>query len=208
MVQSWTTVPCYDLTADAGVDALVELRSRLNASADRKTAVHDLLIRAVALALNEFEILTGTWTAEGVQIPANYGIGLAVATPHGLVAPVVRNARDLGLAEIARRSAALIDKARNARLEPDDLTGACATISNLGMFGIDHFRPIVIPGQGSILGVGRTRHVAAVADGKILPSRVMSLTLAVDHRLADGDYAARFLGAIKDLLEQPQRLSD
>jgi pyruvate dehydrogenase E2 component (dihydrolipoamide acetyltransferase) len=153
-------------------------------------------------------VLTGKWLVEGVQIPDNYGIGLAVATPEGLVAPVVRNMRGLSLPEIAERSAALIDKAQNARLEPDDLAGACTTVSNLGMFGIDNFRPIVIPGQGSILGVGRMRRVAVVADGEIAPRSVMSLTLAVDHRLADGDYAARFLGEIKDLLEQPQRLSD
>jgi pyruvate dehydrogenase E2 component (dihydrolipoamide acetyltransferase) len=134
---------------------------------------------------------------------------LAIDIPDGVVAPAIKNVTDMSLNEIAAASAAIVDKAQSGKLDPDDLEDACITISNLGAFGADRFIPIVIPGQCSILGIGKITDTLLPEEtghhheGKpeILVRKIMAMTLSVDHRIANGSYAARFLDFARKQLE-------
>ena len=151
-------------------------------------------------------MLSGQLTEQGIAIPENVGIGLAVALDSGLVAPMVHEVTTMTLSQIAAKTADLVSRARVNKLLPDELTGGCITISNLGMMGVDRFCPIVIPGQTSIIGVGRIKEMPFVDQGELRLEKTMSLTISADHRVVDGAYAARFITAIKRELEDPQGL--
>ena len=206
MLISRQTIPCFDLTIEIRMDKLMILLKEHKLRSKNTISIHDTLIKASSIALNEYPILTGKWTDEGILIADNICIGLAVALDDGLVAPVVKKVNNRSLIQIASQTHDLIQKARAGQLKPDDLTDACITISNLGMLGIDAFTPIVIPGQSSIIGIGMIKETPVINDGKVIPVKIMNLTLSVDHRLTDGAYAARFLGLIKDSLENPEQL--
>lgn len=206
MLLSKQTIPCFELTVEVQVDSLVELRERINNSNDTKAGLHDLLIFAAARALNDYPIMTGQWTEQGTVVPEEFGIGLAVGVSDGVVAPVIRNVKNMTLARVADESSNLIDKAKASKLTPEELSGACLTISSLGMLGIESFTPIVIPGQGSIIGVGKIKEAIMVQNGTFSFGSLMKLTICVDHRLTDGEYAARFLETVKDYLEEPETM--
>ena len=206
MLISRQTIPCFDLTIEIRMDKLMILLKEHKLRSKNTISIHDTLIKASSIALNEYPILTGKWTDEGILIADNICIGLAVALDDGLVAPVVKEVNNRSLIQIASQTHDFIQKARAGQLKPDDLTDACITISNLGMLGIDAFTPIVIPGQSSIIGIGMIKETPVINDGKVIPVKIMNLTLSVDHRLTDGAYAARFLGLIKDSLENPEQL--
>jgi pyruvate dehydrogenase E2 component (dihydrolipoamide acetyltransferase) len=124
----------------------------------------------------------------------------------GLVAPLIREADKKNLVETARYSGELIRKARAGKLNVDDLEGGCITVSNLGSLGVESFIPIVVPGQCSILGIGKITDTCVPSNGEIVSRRLMDMTLSVDHRIVNGAYAARFLDHIKKLLEDPESL--
>ena len=208
MVQSWNTVPCFTLFIEVRMDRLLNRMENFKVTRGKKIAIHDTLIAAAAEALREYPLLTGRWTEGGIFLPERFGIGLAVALEDGLVAPVVRAGDLESLMEVANRTRDIIARARSDSLNPDDLSGACLTISNLGMMDIEAVTPIVIPGQGSIIGVGKIRETPVVEKGKIATARVMKMTLAVDHRLTDGAYAAGFLNAVRGHLEHPDKMFD
>jgi len=195
--------PSFYLNVKADVTEIVELRSKLNAGGSVKVSYNDFIMRAVALACMRFPLMTGSLSADGdyIKLPYCVNIGLAVSTPQGLIVPVVRDVANKNLMQIAQDSTALIDKAQKNKLNLKNLEGACITISNLGIFGVDSFVPIVIPGQCSIVGVGRITDTC-VPDYKDLSiTKMMSLTLSVDHKIANGAYAAQFLDLIKKNLE-------
>lgn len=206
MLISRQTIPCFDLTIAVRMDQLMNLLKEYKSNSKKQFAVHDALIKAAAKALNEYPVMSGQWTKEGILMAENIGIGLAIALDDGLVAPVVKGVNNMSLMQIALQTGDLIIRARAGELKPDDLSGACMTISNLGMMGIEVFSPIVIPGQSSIIGAGKIKETPVIDNGKVIPAKTMKLTLSVDHRLTDGVYAARFLGAIKDGLENPEQL--
>lgn len=206
MLISRQTIPCFDLTIEVRMDQLMNLLKKYKSNSKKQLSVHDVLIKASATALSEYPIMSGQWTKDGILMAENIGIGLAIALDDGLVAPVVKGVNSISLMEIAEKTENLITKARTGELKPDDLSGACITISNLGMFGIEVFSPIVIPGQSSIIGAGKIKETLIIDNGKVKPVKTMNLTLSVDHRLTDGVYAARFLGAIKEGLENPEQL--
>ncbi len=130
-------------------------------------------------------------------------IGVAVAIDDGLITPVIRDADTKPLADIAAEAKALAERARNRRLQPNEYTGATFSISNLGMMGIEEFSAIINPPEAAILAVGAVREVPVVEDGQVKVGRRMKLTLSVDHRVADGAQAARFLGTLRRMLENP-----
>ncbi len=130
-------------------------------------------------------------------------IGVAVAIDDGLITPVIRDADTKPLADIAAEAKALAERARSRRLQPSEYTGATFSISNLGMMGIDEFSAIINPPEAAILAVGAVREVPVVEDGQVKAGRRMKLTLSVDHRVADGAQAARFLGTLRRMLENP-----
>jgi pyruvate dehydrogenase E2 component (dihydrolipoamide acetyltransferase) len=205
MLKSKSEIPCFYLNARADVTELVALRNRLNEKSEIKISFNDLIIKAVAAGLERFPIMTGSLSGDIITLAEQINVGLAASTSDGLIVPVIKNAAKKTVTEIARDRAELITKAQNKRLSPDDLDGACITISNLGPFGVDSFIPIVVPGQCSIIGVGRIadtpvpnpeQNTAAIAVRKL-----MNLTISVDHRIANGAYASEFLDFVKKYLE-------
>lgn len=214
MTRSKREIPCFYLTVRADVTDLVDLRAELNRAGDVEVSYNDFVIRAVALGLEKFPLMTGRFEGDAVRLASSIDIALAVAVSDGLVAPVVKDANKKTVAQIARQTGTLIERARANKLGPAELEGACTTISNLGSFGIESFIPIVIPGQCSILGVGRIIETCVpdlgVHSGRdqadITVRKLMSLTLSVDHRIANGTYASRFLDFVRKILQDPAAL--
>ena len=150
--------------------------------------------------------MTGQPAGDFIQLAPQIHIGLAITIPDGLVAPLVRDADQKSLFQIAAYTKNLIARAKANKLSPDDLAGGCITVSNLGAFGIDFFLPIVVPGQCSIIGVGQITDTPLPIDGNIIVRKLMNLTISVDHRVVNGAEAAQFLDFIKKTLENPDRL--
>jgi pyruvate dehydrogenase E2 component (dihydrolipoamide acetyltransferase) len=191
------------------VDAtkLVALRKNLNVEAERYHRVtisyNDLLILFTARALEKHLFMNSTLTEQGIVTQKEINIGLAVETEHGLVVPVVRNAEKLRLLDITRKVQELIEKTRNGTASTDDLSGGTFTITNLGMYDIDGFTPIINPPESAILGVGRISEQPAVYKGEITIRQMVILSLTFDHRIIDGGPAARFLKSLRNLIEEP-----
>jgi pyruvate dehydrogenase E2 component (dihydrolipoamide acetyltransferase) len=201
MLKSKHEIPCFYLTVKADVTDLAELRNKLNQAGKVKISYNDFIIKAVATGLEKYPIMTGQLDGENIKLMEQINIGLAISVPDGLVAPILKDVNKKDLKQIARDSKELIEKARSNKLAPTDLEGGCITVSNLGAFGIDNFIPIVVPGQCSILGVGQITDTCVPDNGNILVRKMMNMTLSVDHKVANGAYAAQFLDYVRKLLE-------
>jgi pyruvate dehydrogenase E2 component (dihydrolipoamide acetyltransferase) len=201
MLQSKREIPCFYLSVKADVTDLVKLRAKLNKTSDVKVAYNDFIIRAVAMGLEKFPIMTGQLADDSIQLADSIGVGLAISVPGGLVAPIIKDVNKKDVRQIARDSKALIEKARSNKLAPEDLEGGCITVSNLGAFEIESFIPIVVPGQCSILGIGKITETCVPEGGNIMIRKLMSMTLSIDHKVTNGAYAAEFLDYVRKLLE-------
>ena len=201
MLKSKQEIPCFYLNVVVDMTDIVKLRTRLNRAGNVKISFNDFLIRAVAIALEHYPIMTGQLSGNYVQLADKIDIGLAISTPEGLAAPLIRDAGNKTVRQIAEYGKGLIERARTNKLTLDDLEGGCITVSNLGGFGIDSFIPIVVPGQCSILGVGRIAETCMPIDGNIIVRKMMNLNLSVDHKVANGADAAQFLDYVKKMLE-------
>ena len=208
MLRSKRDIPCFYLTVRTDVTDLVKLRAELNKAGTLDLSYNAFLIRAVALGLEKFPVMAGRFVDGTLKLADSIDVGLAVALPDGLVVPVVRNANNKTVTQIARDSRILVETARANKLKPADLEHACITVSNLGSYGIESFIPIVIPGQCSILGVGRIVDTClpdlgsrpGPSETDIAVRKLMTLTLSVDHRITNGSYAAQFLDFAGKLL--------
>ena len=206
MLRSKQEIPCFYLTVRADVTELVAYRTKFNQAGNVEVAYNDFIIKAVAMGLARFPVMTGQLDGDNIKLAASIGIGLAISIPEGLVAPIVKDADKKTVVEIARYSRMLADKAKNNQLTLEDLEGGCITVSNLGALGIDSFIPIVVPGQCSILGIGQIKDVCAPNDDNpdsIGVRKVMNMTLSVDHKVTNGAYAAQFLDFVKKTIEAP-----
>jgi len=203
MLQSKREIPCFYLTVKADVTDLVHFRTMRNKKADTKVSYNDLIMKAVAAGLVKFPIMTGQLDGDDIRLADFIGIGLAISVGDGLVAPIVKDIDKKDIAAVAAASLEIIEKAKNGKLAPTDVEGGCITVSNLGAFGIESFIPIVVPGQCSILGIGQISDVCVPIDGNIMVRKSMSMTLSVDHKVANGAYAAQFLDFVRKVLEDP-----
>jgi len=206
--QSWMSVPHFFVTRDVDATALNETKERLAAAAAETTggfrATHtDLLVALVARVLAKHPHLNASWTGEDIRENREINIGLAMAVDDGVVAPVVPGADRAPLARIAAQRKDLSERARAGKLRPQDLAGGTFTISNLGMFNVDAFTAIIIAPQAAILAVGRIADRVVAKDGKPVVRPLISLTLSVDHRVADGARAARFLDDLAQAIQNP-----
>jgi len=210
MVDSKSTVPEFQVTVEARVDLAVSLRQQLKDSVvgAEKVTMTDFLVRACALALRKFPEVNSSWADGKFQRKRSVNIGLAVAPSQGmgLLVPVVHDADVKDLIQISIESRQVIERARSGRPAEGDLSGATFSISNLGMFGVDEFTAIINPPEAAILAVGAIKDVAIVEDGRIVPGKVMRMTLSVDHRVFYGATAAQFMAEVKRLLESPVTL--
>jgi len=201
MLKSKREIPCFYLTVRADVTDLVKLRTKMNETGDVKISYNDFIIKAVAIGLEKFPIMTGQLAGDTIQLAEAINIGLAVSVPDGLIVPVIKDVNKKDVIRIARDSGELTEKAHNNKLLLTDLEGACITVSSLGAFGVEFFIPIVVPGQCSILGVGQITDTCVPDNGNIAVRKLMNLTLSVDHKVANGTYAAQFLDFVRKLLE-------
>ena len=198
-------VPHFYLTVDCEIDALLELRKQLNerTGGEVKISVNDFVIRAAALALKQVPEANASFDESGLLFYEQADISVAVATPAGLITPIVKQAENKGLATIAREMKDLASRAREGKLKPEEYQGGTFSVSNLGMFGVRHFQAIINPPQGCILAVGAGEQRPVVKKGSLSIATVMSCTLSVDHRVVDGAVGAEFIAAFKKLIEDP-----
>lgn len=206
MTLSAGTIPQFTVTVAADVSRLVALRERQKEEG-RPLTITDFLVLAAAQSLVEMPLVNSLTDGEQLWLRRRVHIGLAVAVPDGLVVAVLHDADHLTLDEIRERSGDLAQRARAGRLGPDEMSGSTFTISNLGMHGVEHFTAIINPGESAILAVGSAiRTPVAVSEGIAIRS-LMRLTLTADHRLIDGELAARFLDDLRGRLEDPEPLA-
>jgi pyruvate dehydrogenase E2 component (dihydrolipoamide acetyltransferase) len=220
LVESKTTIPHYQVTTDVDMEPLDTLRKQLNAQLATqgvKLSVNDFLVKACALAMHQHPYVNSRWSGtpgqEAIEYVADVNIGVAIALPvaddgtgGGLVVATLRNADSMGLRALSTQTKALSDKARSKGLSPAEMSDSTFTISNLGMFGVSHFTAIINPPNTAILAVGAALDVPVVRDGKVVPGKVMSMTMSSDHRVIDGAMAAQYLATVKNLLENPATL--
>jgi pyruvate dehydrogenase E2 component (dihydrolipoamide acetyltransferase) len=210
MAEAKSTVPEFTVTVEARVDLAVSLRQQLKESVPgaEKVTMTDFLVRACALALRKFPEVNSSWVDGKFQRKRRISIGLAVAPSQGmgLLVPVVHDADLKDLVQISIESRQVIERARSGRPAEGDLSGATFSISNLGMFGVDEFVAIINPPEAAILAVGAIKDVPVVDGGRIVPGKVMRMTLSVDHRVFYGATAAQFMAEVKRLLENPVTL--
>ena len=207
--ESKQTIPHFYLTARCNLDALLKLRGELNvglASRGIKLSVNDLLIKAMALALVEVPDANVQFGGEDLHRFGRVDISMAVAIDGGLITPVLKDAASLSLSAIAQQSKALAAKARDGKLTPEDYQGGTASISNLGMFGIDEMFPVINPPQALILGIGAGVEQPWKVDGEIALATIMAATASFDHRAIDGAVAAQFMAAFKQFVERPMNI--
>jgi pyruvate dehydrogenase E2 component (dihydrolipoamide acetyltransferase) len=198
--KSFSEVPHFYLTREMEADRLVELLERLKSRMDPAPSVTELLVLAVSRTLRDHPRLNGRYAGGELEVHDNVNVRVAVATDEGLVVPVIAKADALSLRELVPKVKDLVRRAREHELSPEELSGGTFTISNLGMMGIDSFDAIINTPEAAILAVGRVRTVPEWRDGGWVPRRVISATLSVDHRVADGADGARFLADLQSVL--------
>ena len=207
LAQSLGPIPHFFLTTEIEMERAWDARQALKVMGEQYTvSFNDLVVKAVALALRQHPAVNASWMEDRIRYHGDVHIGIAVAVEDGLITPVIRHADRKGLAEIAAEAKALADKARARRLQPVEYTGATFSVSNLGMFDIDEFTAVINPPEAGILAVGRIVQKPVVADGALLPRRMMRVTMSCDHRVIDGASGAKFLQTVKLMLENPMAM--
>lgn len=204
LVHAKQTIPHFYLQIECAADAMVDLQARANArGADLKLTVTDFVVCAAALALRKVPLANSSWADNAIRVYETADIAVAVATPTGLITPIVREADHKGLATISHELKALAERARAGQLRPEEYTGGTFTVSNLGMYGVQSLYAIVNPPQSCILGVGAVQQQPVVRGGELAIGAVMMCTLSADHRAIDGATGAELLAEFRRLIEDP-----
>ena len=224
LVESKTTVPHYQVTVSVRVDALLELREQLNEQLEDqgvKLSINDFIVRACSVAMHEHPFVNASWVdsspggGPAIQLHARVHVGVAISLPPerggGLVVGTIRDADRIGLRQISTETRRLAKKAREKGLTVEEMADTTFTISNLGMFGVDHFTAIINPPNAAILAVGRAIEKPFIefdeeGEAELVLGHEMAMTLSSDHRVIDGAMAAQYLATVKDLLEKPASL--
>jgi pyruvate dehydrogenase E2 component (dihydrolipoyllysine-residue acetyltransferase) len=214
LVEAKTTIPHFYLTLDCELDALLALRTQINAAAPMKKtekgevpayklSVNDMVIKAMAMALKAVPDANASWTDSAMVKHKHADVGVAVSIPGGLITPIIRHADEKTLSTISNEMKDLASRARSRKLKPEEYQGGTTAVSNLGMFGIKDFAAVINPPHATILAVGAGEERAVVKNGEIKIATVMSVTLSTDHRAVDGALGAELLVAFKRLIENP-----
>jgi len=208
LVQSAFSAPHFYVTSEIAMDDAVRLRQMFNEAVDKSEAIsiNDLIVKAVALALTKFPEVNASWADGRIERKRDINIGIAVGLPDRLIVPVLRNADQKPLKDIARESKQLIERSRANKAAAQDYVGNTFSISNLGMYDVDQFTAIINPPDSGILAIGAIEDKAVVKDGQVVPGKRMRVTLSVDHRVFYGVTAAQFLQEVKRLLQSPMAL--
>jgi pyruvate dehydrogenase E2 component (dihydrolipoamide acetyltransferase) len=208
LAQSMFSAPHFYVTSEITMDDAVRLRQMFNEAVDKSESIslNDLVVKAVALALTKFPEVNASWADGRIERKRDINIGIAVGLPDRLIVPVLRNADQKSLKEIATESKQLIERARTNKAAAQDYMGNTFSISNLGMYDVDQFTAIINPPDSGILAIGSIEDKAVVKDGQVVPGKRMRVTLSVDHRVFYGVTAAQFLQEVKRLLQSPMAL--
>jgi len=208
LAQSMFSAPHFYVTSEIAMDDAVRLRQMFNEAVDKSESIsiNDLVVKAVALALTKFPEVNASWADGRIERKRDVNIGIAVGLPDRLIVPVLHNADQKSLKEIATEAKQLIERARANKAGAQDYVGNTFSISNLGMYDVDQFTAIINPPDSGILAVGSIEDKAVVKDGQVVPGKRMRVTLSVDHRVFYGVTAAQFLQEVKRLLQSPMAL--
>ncbi|MDI9409454.1 MAG: pyruvate dehydrogenase complex dihydrolipoamide acetyltransferase, partial [Candidatus Pacebacteria bacterium] len=209
LTESKSTVPHFYVSMDMELDALLKLRGDLNRRGEKagyKLSVNDFIMRAVALALVQHPGVNSAWSDAGMMKFGRVDVSVAVSLPAGLITPIVTDAAHKSLVEISAEVKSLVARAKDNKLKPHEFQGGTFSVSNLGMYGVTSFIPIINPPQSCILGVGAGLEKPVIRGGKIELGTVMNCTMACDHRAVDGVLGAEFLQTLKGLIEDPLSL--
>ena len=207
MLQSHTEIPPVTQNTKVDVTELMKFRKMLMAETGNKYSVNDLILKATAKCLRQHPEVLVSLDGDQVIQRALVNLGMAVALDAGLIVPVIRDADRLGLDALSAAAKDLASRAKNNKLTPDEYKGSTFSVSNLGMFGIETFTPIVNQPDAAILGVCAVQDELVMDDeGNISKHQVMRLSFTYDHRLIDGAVAAKFVMALRDLLEKPMSI--
>ena len=207
LTESHQSVPTFYVTMDIEIDALMTLRAQLNARSPKeggyKLSVNDFVVKASAMALRQVPALNASFTEAAIAQYTDVDISVAVSIPDGLITPILRRADTKGLAALSNEMKDLAARAKSGKLKPEEFQGGGFSVSNLGMFGVQSFTAIINPPQAAILAVGAGVPRPVVRDGQLAVATVMTCTLSVDHRVADGAVGAQWMAVFKALLEDP-----
>ena len=204
LTESIGPIPTFYLTSEVDVTRIAEMRDAMSAQgAEFKVSYNDIILKAVATALEQHPEVNAHWLGDRIRQFNRVHVGMAVAIDEGLITPVIFDADRKGLLQIARESRALVERARARRLTPDEYTGSTFSVSNLGTFGIDQFTAIINPPEAGIIAVGAVEDKPVVVNGAVAVRKRLRLTMSCDHRVIDGALGARFLQALRTMLENP-----
>jgi pyruvate dehydrogenase E2 component (dihydrolipoamide acetyltransferase) len=210
MVQSVNEAPHFYVAYEYDAAPLMSLRKQVNAALpdEEKISVNDFIVKAAALTLREFPNLNATLDEENNQIVhfGSINVGVAVAVENGLLTVVCKNTDLKSVRQISAELKPMISRAREGKVKTEDIEGSTFSISNLGMYGVEHFTAIINPPEAAILAIGGIRQVPVIEEGEVKPGMRMKATISIDHRVSDGAEAAEFMQALAKFLEQPLRI--
>jgi pyruvate dehydrogenase E2 component (dihydrolipoamide acetyltransferase) len=204
--ESKFSAPHFYLTVEIDMGLAIKARSEINELSPVRISFNDIIVKACAAALQQHPAVNSSWLGDKIRRNKHINIGVAVAVDEGLLVPVIRHANMKSLAQIKTEINELAEKAKNRKLQPEEMQGNTFTISNLGMFDIDEFTAIINSPDSCILAVGSIVEKPIVKNGEIVPGSMMKVTLSCDHRVVDGATGAKFLQTLKGILEAPIRL--
>ena len=196
-------IPHFYLSVDCEADSLLDFKREHGNSEASRFSINDLILYAVARALKKHPAANVSWSHEGIRIHRNVNLAVAVASDHGLLAPVIRNAELKGILAIASEMKELKEKAKKGKLSKEELMGGTFSVSNLGMYGIQQAVAVINPPQACVLAVGSAEKKPLSRNNNIIHASIMNCTLSADHRVLDGVEASQFLACFKLFLEEP-----
>lgn len=203
MSQSWTSAPHVHLTVEVDMTQAMALKDQLAKASGQKASVTEIIIKCAAQLLGEFPVVNASIIGNQIVYHDSVNMGVAVSLDDGLIVPVIRAAETKSLREIRAAVVDLGTRARSNKLQPDEISGGTFTVTNLGMFGTDHFTPIINPPESAILAVCRTVDKPVVVNGQVVVRPMCNFVLGFDHRLIDGAVGAKFMARLRELLENP-----
>lgn len=207
MLQSKRHIPCFYLTIKVDATEIASLIENMNAAGETKVAIDDFVMLAIAQCLKSYPEMTGQLAGDSIILCDEIGIGLVMEVEGGAVAPVIKAVDTKTVTEIAADRAILAEKAANKKFALEDLQGACITLSNMGPCGVEMFIPVVIPGQCSIIGLGKMTDTFVPVKHEVQIRKIMKMSISVDHRVANGANAGQFLDHVKKTLEVASHFS-
>lgn len=203
LAESKFSAPHYYLTMRINMDQTSAARKLINETSEVKISINDFVIKACAATLKQHPAVNSSWLGDKLRINKEIHIGVAVAVEDGLLVPVLFNTDKMGLQDINSQVGSLAEKARQKKLQPQEMQGNTFTVSNLGMFGIDEFTAIINPPDSAIMAVGTIADELIMKDGNVSTTKIMKVTLSCDHRVIDGATGAKFLQTFKQYMENP-----